>query len=195
MITHLEPDILECEVKGALGSTTLNKASGSDAIPAELFQVLKDAIQILKCWTQYARKFGKLRMATGLENVSFHSNLKEDDTKECSNYHTIVLISHASKFMLKILQARLHQYMSWELADVQVGLKKAEESDQTANIYWIMEKARKFQENIYFCFIDYAKAIDYVDHNKLWKILKEMRVPRPPYLSPEKSVCSSKSNS
>ena len=196
VITHLEPDILECEVKGALGSTTLNKASGSDAIPAELFQVLKDdAIQILKCWTQYARKFGKLRMATGLENVSFHSNLKEDDTKECSNYHTIVLISHASKFMLKILQARLHQYMSWELADLQVGLKKAEESDQTANIYWIMEKARKFQENIYFCFIDYAKAIDCVDHNKLWKILKEMRVPRPPYLSPEKSVCSSKSNS
>ena len=129
VITHLEPDILKCEVKGVLGSITLNKASGSDGIPAELFQVLKDdAIQILKCWTQYARKFGKLRMATGLENVSFHSNLKEGNTKECLNYHTIVLISHASKFMLKILQARLHQYMNWELADVQVGLKKAEES-------------------------------------------------------------------
>ena len=97
----------------------MNKASGSDAIPAELFQVLKDdAIQILKCWTQYARKFGKLRMATGLENVSFHSNLKEGDTKECSNYHTIVLISHASKVMLKILQARLQQNMNWKLWDV-----------------------------------------------------------------------------
>ena len=111
-------------------------------------------------------------MATGLEEVSFHSN-----PKECSNYHTIALISHPSKVMLKILQARLQQYVNRELADVQAGFRKGRGTrDQIANIHWIMEKAREFQRNIYFCFIDYAKAFDYVDHNKLWKILKEMGI-------------------
>ena len=103
-------------------------------------------------------------MATGLEKVSFHSN-----PKECSNYHTIAVISHVSKAMLKILQARPWQHMNRELADVQAGFRKGRGTrDQIANICWIMEKAREFQKNIYFCFIDYAKAFDCVDHNKLW---------------------------
>ena len=98
----------------------------------------------------------------------FHSN-----PKECSNYSTIALISHASKVMLKILQARLQQYMNRELPDIQAGFRKSRgTSDQIANICWIIEKAREFQKNIFFCFIDYAKAFDCVDHNKLWKILK-----------------------
>ena len=107
-------------------------------------------------------------VSTGLEKVSFHSN-----PKECSNFHTIALISHASQLMLKILQARLQQFVNCELPDVQSGFRKGRGTrDQIANICWIMEKAREFQNNIYFCFIDYAKAFDCVDHNKLWKILK-----------------------
>uniref|UniRef100_A0A4W2BMU9 RNA-directed DNA polymerase n=1 Tax=Bos indicus x Bos taurus TaxID=30522 RepID=A0A4W2BMU9_BOBOX len=103
---------------------------------------------------------------------------KKGDAKECSNYRTIALISHASKVMLKILQARLQQYVNRELPDVQASFRKGRgTTDQIANIRWIMEKAREFQKNIYFCFIDYAKAFDCVDHNKLWKILKEMGIP------------------
>ena len=94
------------------------------------------------------------------------------------NCHTIALISHASKVMLKILQARLQQYMNHELPDVQAGFRKGRGTrNQIANICWIIKKAREFQKNIYFCFIDYAKPFDYVDHNKLWKILKEMGIP------------------
>ena len=103
---------------------------------------------------------------------------KKDNVKECSNYCTITVISHASKVMLKILQARLQQYLNHELPDVQAGFRKGRGTrDQTANICWIIEKVREFQKNIYFCFIDYAKAFDCVDHNKLWKILKEMGIP------------------
>ena len=103
---------------------------------------------------------------------------KKGNAKECSNYHTIALITHDSKAMLKILQARLQQYVNRELPDVQFGFRKGRETrDQTANICWIMEKAREFQKNIYICFIDCAKAFDCVDHHKLWKILKEMRIP------------------
>ena len=109
--------------------------------------------------------------ATGLEKVSFHSNPKERQCKECSNYDTIALISHASKVRLKILQARLQQasvHVYRELPDVQAGFRKGRGTrDQIANIRWIMEKAREFQKNIYFCFIDYTKAFDRVDHNKL----------------------------
>ena len=95
------------------------------------------------------------------------------------SYWTIALISHTSKVMLKILQARLQQYMNRELSDVQAGFRKGRGTrDQIANIHWIMEKAREFHKNIYFCFIDYAKAFDCVDHNKLWKILKEMGIPK-----------------
>ena len=116
-------------------------------------------------------------VTTGLEKISFHSNPK-DDAKECSNYHTIALISHASKLMLKILQARPQQYMNHELPDVPAGFRKGGRTrDQIANISWIIEKAREFQKNIHFSFIDYAKALDCVDHNKLWKILKDMRIP------------------
>ena len=100
---------------------------------------------------------------------------KKDNAKECSNYHTIELISHATK----ILQARLQQYVNCELLDVQAGFRKARGTrDQIANILWIMEKKkREFQKHIYFCFIDYAKAFDCVDHKKLWKILQEMGIP------------------
>ena len=116
-------------------------------------------------------------VATGLEKVSFHSNPK-GNAKECSNYHTVALISHASKVMLKILQDRLQQYVNHELPDVQAGFRKGRGTrDPIANIRWIMEKAREFQNNIYFCFIDYAKAFDCVDHNKLWKTLREMGIP------------------
>ena len=102
-------------------------------------------------------------VATGLEKVSFHSNPKERQCQKCSNYHTIALISHASKAMLKILQARLQQYMNHELPDVQAGFRKGRGTrDQIVSICWIMEKAREFQKNIYFCFIDYAKAFDSV---------------------------------
>ena len=132
-------------------------------------------------------------VATGLEKVSFHSNPKERQCKECSNYHTIALISHASKVMLKILQARLQQFVNHELPDVQSGFRKGRGNrDRIANIHWIIEKTREFQKSIYFCFIDYAKAFDCVDHKKLWKILKEMGIPDLPL---EKSVCRSGSNS
>ena len=114
---------------------------------------------------------------------------------KCSNYHTVALISHASKVMLKIIQARLQEYVNQELPDVQAGFRKGRETrDQIANIYWIIEEAREFQKNIYFCFIDYAKAFDCVDQNKLWKILRDGNT-KPPYLPPEKSVCRSRSNS
>ena len=114
-------------------------------------------------------------VATGLEKVSFHSNPKKGNAKECSKYRTIALISHTSKVMLKIFQSRLQQYVNHELPDVQAGFRKIRKTrDQIANICWIIEKAREFQKNICLCFIDYATAFDCVDHNKLWKILREM---------------------
>ena len=115
-------------------------------------------------------------MATGLEKVSFIPIPKKDNAKECSNYHTIALISHASKVMLKILQARLQHYVTRKLPDVQAGFRKGRGTrDQIANTCWITEKGREFQKNI--CFIDYTKAFDCVDDNQLWKILKEMGLP------------------
>ena len=125
-------------------------------------------------------------VATGLEKVSFHSSPKERQCKECSNYCITALILHASKVILKILQASLQQYLNRELPDVQDGFRKGRGTrDQIANIHWIIEKAREFQKNI--CFIDYTKAFDYVDHNKLWKILRD-RNSGPPYMSCEKPV-------
>ena len=116
---------------------------------------------------------------------------KKSNAKECSNYHTIALISHASKVMLKILQARLQQSVNCELPDVQAGFRKGRgTTDQIANIRWIMEKAREFQKNIYFCLIDCAKTFDCVDHNKVWKILSDGNI-WPPYLPPDKHVCRS----
>ena len=115
-------------------------------------------------------------VATGLEKVSFHSSSKERQCQKCSHYHTIALISHSSKVMLKILQARLQQYVNCELPDVQAGFRKVGGTrDQIAYIHWIIKKAREFRKNFYF--IDYAKAFDCVDHSRLWKILKEMGIP------------------
>ena len=120
-------------------------------------------------------------VATGLEKLSFYSNPKERQCQrmlKCSKYRTIALISHASKLMLKILQAKLEEYVNSELPDVQAGFRKGRGTrDQIANIRWIIEKAREFQKNIYSCFIDNAKAFDCVDHHKLWKILQEMGIP------------------
>ena len=116
-------------------------------------------------------------VATGLERSVFIPIPKKGNAKECSNYCTIALISHAGQVVLKILQARLQQYVNHELPDVQAGFRKGRGTrDQIANIHWVIKKAREFQKNIYFCFIDYAKAFDCVDHNKLWKILKEMGI-------------------
>ena len=117
-------------------------------------------------------------VAKGLERSVFIPIRKKGNDKECSNYHTTALISHASKVMLKIVQARLQRYVNYELPDIQAGFIEGRETrDQIANIPWIIKKAREFQKNIYFCFIDYAKAFVCVDHNKLWKILKEMGTP------------------
>ena len=146
MITHLEPDILECEVKWALGSITMNKANGGDAIPVELFKILKDAaIRLLhsicqKIWkTHQWPRYWKRSV--------FIPVPKKGSIKECSNYCTIALISHSSKVMLKILQARLQQYVNCELPDVQAG-KGRGTGDQIANICWIIEKAREFQKYV-----------------------------------------------
>ena len=118
-----------------------------------------------------------LAVATGLEKVNFIPIPKKGKAKEYSNYHTIALISHARKVMLKILQARLQQYVNRERPDIQAGFRKGRGTrNQVANIHWIIEKAREFQKNNHICFIDYAKAFDCVDHNTLWKILKEMGI-------------------
>ena len=150
-----------------------------------------------KCCTQYAGKFGKLSSGhQDWKRSVFIPIPKKGNAKECSNCRAIALISHVSKVMLKILQARFQQYVNHELPDVQAGFRKGRGTrDQIAKIQWIIEKAREFQKNIYFCFIDYAKAFDCVDHKKLWKILQEIGHTRPPDLPSEKSVCRSRSNS
>ena len=167
VITHLEPDILECEVKWALESITMNKVSGGDGIPVELFQILKDdAVKVLHSICQQIWK--TQQWSQDLKMSVFIPILKKGNAEECSNYHTIKLISHTGKVMLKILQARLQEYMNCALPDAQAGFRKGRRTrDQVVNISWIIKKAREFQKNIYFCFIDYAKAFDSVDHNKL----------------------------
>ena len=120
---------------------------------------------------------------------------KKDNAKECSNYCTNALISHTSKIMLKILQGKLQQYVNCALPDVQAGFRKGRRNrDQVANIRWNIEKAREFHKTNFFCFIDYAKAFDCVDHKNLWKILRRDETTRPPYLPPEKPVGRSRSN-
>ena len=194
VITHLEPDILECEVKWALGSITMNKTSGSDGIPAELFQILKDdAVKVLHSICLQIWK--TQQWLQDWKRSVFIPVPKKGNAKECSNYHTIVLISHASKVMLKILQARLQQYVNWELPDVQVGFRKGSGTrDQIVDIHWIIEKPREFQRNIYFCFIDCAKAFDCVYHNKLENSERDGNT-RPPDPPLEKPICRSGSNS
>ena len=147
VITHLGPDILECDIKQALGGINTNKASGDDGIPAELFQILKDdAVKVLHSKCQQIWKT-RIFQSQDWKKLLFIPIPKKGNAKECSNYCIIVLISHASKFILTILQARLPQYVNQELPDVRPD------------------------------FIDYAKAFDCVEHNNLWKILKEMGIP------------------
>ena len=146
VITHLEPDIQECEVKWALESITTNKASGEDGIPVELFQILKDdAVKVLHSICQQI--WNTQQWPQDWKSSVFIPIPKKGNAKECSNYHTVALISHASKLMLKILQARLQQCMNCELPDVQAGFRKSRGTrDQIANIPWIIKKAREFQK-------------------------------------------------
>ena len=136
----------------------MNKANCCNGIPVELFQILKD--DVVKVLHSICQEIWKVQQwLQDWERSVFIPIPKKGNSKECSNYHTIALISHASRVMLKILQARLQQFMNHELADVQVGFRKGRGTrDQIANIRWIIKKAREFQKNIYFCFIDYAKA-------------------------------------
>ena len=146
MITHLESDILECEVKWALGSITTNKASGGDVIPAEVFQILKyDAVQVLHSICPHIWK--TQQWSQDWKRSVFIPIPKKGNAKECSNYLKIALISHASEVVLKILQARLHQYMNFELPDVQARFRKGKGTMyHISNIHWIIEKARGFQK-------------------------------------------------
>ena len=167
MVCHPRPDILGREVKWVLGSTAINKADGCDGIPVELFNTLKDdAINVLHSICQQVWKTQKWPWDWIMSVLIPFS--KKCSTKECLNHWTITLISHASKVMLKILHASLQHYVNQELPDFQAGFRKGKGTrDQIASIHWIIEKAREFQKNIYFRFIDYAKAFDYVDHSKL----------------------------
>ena len=163
MITHLEPDMVECEVKLALGSITKNKASGGDGIPVELLQILKDdAVKVLHSICQQIWK--TQQWLQDWKRSAFIPIPKKGNAKECLNHYKTVLISHASKTMLKILPARLQQYVNHELPDVQADFRKGRGTrDQIANICWSSKKQESFQRNIYF-FIDYVKAFVYVDH-------------------------------
>ena len=136
----------------------MNKASGGDGIPVELFQILKDdAVKVLHSIRQHLENSA---VATGSDKVSFHSNPKKGNAKECSNYHTIALISHTSKVMLKILQARLQQYVTCELPDVQAGFRKGRGTrDQIANIHWITKKAREFQKTSISALLRYSALL------------------------------------
>ena len=167
MVTHLEPDILECEVKWALGSITTNKASGGDGISVELFQILKDdAMKVLHSVCQQIWK--TQQWPQHWKRSVFTPVPKKVNVKECSNYHTVALIPHASKVMLKILQDRLQQNANSELPAVQAGFRNGRGTRyQIVNICWIIEKAREFQKIIHFCLIDYAKSFDCVDRSKL----------------------------
>ena len=146
------------QVKWALGSITTNKVSGGDGISIELFEILKDdAVKVLQSICQQIWK--TQQWPQDWKRSVFILISKKGSPKECSNYHTTALISHANKVMLKILQARLQQYMNREFSDVQAGFRKGRETrDQMANIYWNIKRTREFQKNIYFCFIFYAKA-------------------------------------
>ena len=194
MIIHIEPDILKCEVKWALGRITTNKASGGDGIPDELFQILKnDAVKVLHPICQQIWK--TRQWPWGWKRSVFIPIPEEGNAKEYSNYCTVALISHASKVMLKILQARLQQHVNHELPDVQPGFRKGRGTrDQVANICWIIQKAREFQKNIYFCLLTMPKPLTvWITTNcgKLWKRWEYQTTNLPL----EKSVYRSGSNS
>ena len=191
MIPHLEPDILECEVKWAIRSLTLNKASGGDGIPVELLHILKD--DVVKVLHSICQQIWKTQeWSQDWKRSVFIPIPKKGNAKECSNYRTITLILDTSNVVLKILQARLQWYINRELPDVQAGFRKGTGTrDQIANIHSIIKKAREFQKNIYFWLIDYIKAFDCVE--SVENSYRDGNT-RPPYLPPEKSVCRSKSN-
>ena len=158
----------------------MNKATGGGEIQAKLFQILKDPKDAVKVPHSICQQIWKTQpWPQEWKGSVFIPIPQKANGKESPNYHTIALISHTSKVMLKLFQARLQQYMNQELPDVQAGFRKGRGTrDQNANIHWVIEKARGFQKkNIYFCFIDYAKDFDCVGHNKLWKVLKEMGIP------------------
>ena len=177
VVSHPESDFLESEVKWALGSTSVNKASGCDGIPVELFKTLKDdAIKVLHsicqqiCKTQQWPQDWKMSILIPIP--------KKGITNECASLRTVALISHDRKVMLKILHARHQHYENQEFPDVPAGFKKGRGTrDQIANICWIIENATEFQKNIYLCFFNYTKAFYCVDNNKLWKSPKEMEIP------------------
>ena len=171
----------------------MNKANGGDGIATKLFQILKD--DVAKVLHSTCQQIWKIQhWPQEWKKSVFIPIPKKGNAKERSNYRTIALVSDTSKVMLKSFQARLQQYVNRELPHVQAGFRKGRGTrDQIANIRWINKKAREFQKNIYFCFIDYDKAFDCVDHNKLENSERDQNT-RPPYLPPEKSVCRSRSN-
>ena len=151
----------------------MNKANGGDGIPVQLFQILKD--DAIKVSHSICQQIWKTQQWPQWKKSVFIPIPKKGNTKNCSNYCTIALISHTSRIMSKIFQASLQQYMNHELPDVQAGFIKGRRTrDQVANICWIIDKSIQFQKNIYFCFFDYAKTFNCVDRNKLWKIIQEM---------------------
>ena len=166
MVTHPEPDILDCKVKWALGSTAVNKTSGGDGISAELLKIIKD--DAIKVWHSMYQQIWKTQLwPQDWKRLILTLILKKGSTKEYSNHQTIALISHASKVMFKILHARLQYYLNWELPDTQAGFRKGRGTrHQIANIHWVIQKAREFEKNIYFCFTDYTKALHCVNHKK-----------------------------
>ena len=177
VINHLVPDILECEVKLALGSITTNKASGGDGIPVELFQILKDdAVKVLHSICQKIWK--TQQWPQDWKRSVFISILKKGNAKECSSYHTLALILHDNKVMPKILQARLQQYVNHELPDVEAGFRKGRGTrDQIANINWIIAKARALQKTFTSALLTTPKPLTVWITKKMWKILKEMGIP------------------
>ena len=170
----------------------MNKASGGDKIPAEIFQILKDdAVKVMHLICQ--RIWKTQQWPQDWNRSVFIPISKKSNAKEGSNYYTVALISQASKVMLKILQARLQQFVNQEFPPILGGFRKGKGTRvQIANICWIIEKTRECQKNI--CFIDCVKDFDCVDHKNLWKILRDGNT-RSPYLPPEKSVCKLRSNS
>jgi len=172
VITHLEPDILECGVKWALESITMSKASGGDDIPVELFQILKDdAVKVLHSICQQIWK--TQQWLQDWKRSVFTPIPKKGNAKECSNYHTVALISHANKVMINILPARLQQYMKCELPDVQAGFRKGRGTrDQIANICWVIKKAKEFQKMIFSALLTMPKPLTVwitINCGKIWK--------------------------
>ena len=194
VITHLEPDILECEVKWALGSIITNKASGGDGIPVELFQILKDdAVKVLHSICQQIWK--TQQWPQDWKRSVFIPIPKKGNAKECSNYRTIALISHASKIMLKILQARLQQYMNCELPGVQAGFRKGRGTrDQIANIFGTSEKQESSRKTSTFASLAMLKALTVWITINCGKFFKRWGY-QSPDLPPEKAACRSRGKS